>query len=130
MDGNKAKEKSMNEFYRKVDELCVKKGITHRALAEKIGVNEVTLSRYLLGQRTIQLMPFMGMCKALDVPVEELYKVYLYARLEQRVIRYRTEHEQRDIEPKCNINGTPFSECGFCKHFDCDTSKCEARKDQ
>ena len=28
--------------------------------------------------------------------------------------------------PKCWINGTPFDECGWCEHFNCETCKCEA----
>lgn len=83
----------MNEFYRAIDELCVKNGITHRALAEKIGVNEVTLSRYLLGERKVQLSPFMAMCKVFDVDPRELYKTYLFARMENRVAKYRAEKE-------------------------------------
>ena len=85
----------MNAFYRKVDELCVKKGITHRRLAEIIGVNEVTLSRYLNGERKMQLGPFMLMCKAFDVSPESLFKTYTYARMEKRVEQYRKEHEKR-----------------------------------
>ena len=88
----------MNEFYRRIDELCVLKGMTHRALSEKIGVNEVTLSRYLRGERAIQLSPFMNMCKVLDVEPTDLFKTYTYARLEQRVKSYREVHEQRGVE--------------------------------
>ena len=29
--------------------------------------------------------------------------------------------------PRCAINGTPFDECGFCEHFNCDTCQCEAQ---
>jgi len=28
---------------------------------------------------------------------------------------------------KCWINGTPFDECGWCEHFNCETCKCEVR---
>lgn len=83
----------MNAFYRRIDELCVDKGITHRRLAELIGVNEATLCRYLLGERLVPLMPFMGMCKVLGIEPEELYRTYLYARMEKRVAKYRKEHE-------------------------------------
>ena len=83
----------MNAFYRKVDKLCVKKGITHRELAEQIGVTEVTLSRYLTGQRNTQLSPFMSMCRVLDISAEELFQSYLYASMERRVAKYRKEHE-------------------------------------
>lgn len=92
----KTKCEDMNPFYRVVDTLCAKKGISHRVLAEKIGVNEVTLSRYLNGERKVQLSPFMGMCKVLDINPESLFKTYTYARLEQRVIRYREQTERSE----------------------------------
>ena len=39
--------------------------------------------------------------------------------------------EQVDKEyPRCVINGTPFDECGFCEHFNCDTCKCEAQTER
>lgn len=94
----KTKTEDMNVFYRVVDTLCVKRGVTHRELAERIGVNEVTLSRYLNGERKVQLSPFMSMCKVLDISPESLFKTYTYARLEQRVIRYRKQHEKKNGE--------------------------------
>ena len=92
----KTKCEDMNPFYRVVDTLCAKKGISHRELAERIGVGEVTLSRYLNGERKVQLSPFMGMCKVLDINPESLFKTYTYARLEQRVIRYREQTERSE----------------------------------
>lgn len=86
----------MNDFYRLIDELCIEKRITHRRLAELVGVNEVTLSRYLTGQRKLQLSPFMMMCKTFDVKAEDLYKTYVYACLEDRVAKYRKEHEKKN----------------------------------
>lgn len=32
---------------------------------------------------------------------------------------------QTDV-PRCSVNGTPYDECGFCEHFNCDTNQCEA----
>ncbi|MBQ1296167.1 MAG: helix-turn-helix transcriptional regulator [Clostridiales bacterium] len=92
----KTKREDMNPFYRVVDTLCAKKGISHRELAERIGVGEVTLSRYLNGERKVQLSPFMSMCKVLDINPESLFKTYTYARLEQRVIRYREQTERSE----------------------------------
>ena len=91
----KTKYENMNPFYRVVDTLCAKKGISHRELAERIGVGDVTLSRYLNGERKVQLSPFMNMSRALEIDPEALFTIYTYARLEQRVNRYRelTERE-------------------------------------
>ena len=90
----KTKQSDMNAFYKVVDTLCAKRGISHRELAEKMGVSEVTLSRYLTGERKVQLSPFMSMCEVLDINPESLFKTYTYARLEQRVIRYREQTER------------------------------------
>ena len=43
----------------------------------------------------------------------------------------RSKMEQVDKEyPRCVINGTPFDECGFCEHFNCDTCQCEAQTER
>lgn len=87
------KKRFNTEFYHVIDKYCVSKSITHRELAEIAGVNEVTLSRYLTGQRKISLSVFMSLCKAFDVRAEDLYKIYLFSNMEQRVAKYREEHE-------------------------------------
>lgn len=92
----KTKCEDMNPFYRVIDTLCAKKGISHRELAERIGIGKVTLSRYLNGERKVQLSPFMSMCEVLDINPESLFKIYVYARLEQRVIRYREQTERSE----------------------------------
>ena len=40
---------------------------------------------------------------------------------------WQPQAEPQTEYPRCAINGTPFDECGFCKHFNCDTCKCEAK---
>lgn len=87
------KKRFNTEFYHVIDKYCVKKGITHKELAEKIGVGEGSLSMYLTGQHKITLSAFMGMCDVFGVKAEDLYKTYLFSNMEQRVARYRAEHE-------------------------------------
>lgn len=87
------RKKYNTEFYHVIDKLCIDKGITHRELAEIVGVSEVTLSRYLTGERTISLSVFMGLCKAFKITAEDLYKKYLFSNMKQRVEKYREEHE-------------------------------------
>lgn len=89
------KKRYNTEFYHAIDKLCIKKRITHRELAEIVGVSEVTLSRCLTGERKISLSVFMGLCKAFGITAEELYKVYLFSNMEQRVAKYRAEHEPK-----------------------------------
>lgn len=88
----KTDKSEMNAFHRVVDTLCANKGLSQRKFADEIGISEVTLSRYLRGERKVQLMPFMRMCRILDINPESLYKTYLFACLEDRVARYREEH--------------------------------------
>ena len=40
------------------------------------------------------------------------------------------EDEPKTEYPRCVINGTPFDECGFCEHFNCDTCQCEAQSER
>ena len=40
------------------------------------------------------------------------------------------EDEPQSEYPRCAINGTPFDECGFCEHFNCDTCKCEPQTER
>ena len=89
----RTKREDMNAFYKVVDTLCAKKGMSHCELADAIGISNVTLSRYLTGQRAVQLSPFMSMCRVLEINPESLYKTYLFARMETRVANYRAEHE-------------------------------------
>jgi DNA-binding Xre family transcriptional regulator len=77
-----SEEWSNTEFYQAIDKLCAEKGITHKRLAEIAGIHEVTLSRYLTGQRKISLSAFIGICEAFGVKAEDLYKAYLFSNME------------------------------------------------
>ena len=83
------------EFYHAVDKLCIKNGLTHRELANIVGISEITLSRYLTGERKISLYVFMSMCKAFKITAEDLYEIYLFSNMEQRVAKYREKHETK-----------------------------------
>ena len=61
-----------NPLGSRISELLNKSGMTQRELAEKIGVTEVTLSRYITGKRTPKGPLIVKIAKALDVPVEHL----------------------------------------------------------
>ena len=65
----------------------------------------------------------LKMCKAI---IEQDGKDYLD---ERDIPLIDIAIEALSAEPKCYINGTPFSECGWCEHFNCDTNKCEADSD-
>lgn len=89
------RKRNENAFYERVDNLCEEKCMTHRELAECIGVDPVSLSRYLTGERRMQLEPFMKMCETFDVPAEDLYQTYLYAEMMRRVIEYRAKQRKK-----------------------------------
>ena len=82
------------EFYIYIDTLCWKKGITHRELAEECGITEVTMSRYLRGERTLSLATFMRICKIFEIEPNDLYKKYLFSEMRRRVEKYKEEHEE------------------------------------
>ena len=51
---------------------CLTGKMTQRELADKIGISEVTLSRYITGKRMPKAPLIVKIAKALDVPVEHL----------------------------------------------------------
>ena len=63
---------SWNEKFGEKVKLMIDGRMTQRELAEKIGVTEVTLSRYITGKRTPKGPLIVKIAKALDVPVEDL----------------------------------------------------------
>lgn len=62
--------------------------------------------------------------------IDGLLQIAVYAQVEMNRIVFdlnqRNGCEPQTDVPRCSINGTPFDECGFCEHFNCDTCQCEA----
>lgn len=62
--------------------------------------------------------------------IDGLLQIAVYAQVEMNRIVFdlnqRNGCEPQTDVPRCSINGTPFDECGFCEHFNCDTCHCEA----
>ena len=73
----------MNIFYDTIDALCKLEGINHSILAMRCGVGPVTFHRYLTLEREFKLVPFMALCRTLDLSPQRLYAVYDKARKEQ-----------------------------------------------
>lgn len=94
------KKRFNTDFYHEIDKLCIKNKITHRKLAELVGVSEVTMSRYLTGERKLQLSVFMKMCKIFEITPDELYKIYM----EQVVETYYTERKHKIRKDTINDN--------------------------
>lgn len=63
----------MGEIKCNICEILNKKGITQRELAEKIGVNEVSISRYVNGERIPKVTTGIQIAQALGCSVEDLY---------------------------------------------------------
>ena len=63
---------SWNEKFVERVKLMIDGRMTQRELANKIGITEVTLSRYITGKRIPKAPLIVKMAKALDVPVEYL----------------------------------------------------------
>lgn len=72
----------MNLYYKIVDYLCRQKGYKHRDLAKKIGITEVTMSRYLRMERKHDVFSFMNSCIELGADPLALYEIYLHEYLE------------------------------------------------
>ena len=71
----------MNDFHKTVYIIAKRHfGISQRELAERCGIGEVTLSRYLTLQRDFSLDAFMAMCRVLDLRVHRMYWLYCNVR--------------------------------------------------
>lgn len=67
--------KEQEKFIRNLSALLEEKGITQRELAEKIEVTEVTISRYLSGERSPRIEIVSKMAEYFDVSVDYLLGV-------------------------------------------------------
>ena len=72
-------------------------------------------SRYSLTYKTVLYSREKDICPLCFDKLQEQFKEH----------KVKDEPQQTDV-PRCSINGTPFDECGFCEHFNCDTCQCEA----
>lgn len=70
----------MNDFHDTIKAICKLYGISQGELAERCGVSEVTMSRYLTLQREFKLDAFMEMCQELDLRVWHMYRLYCKVR--------------------------------------------------
>ena len=57
----------------KIKELLEEKGISQRELAEMVGITEVSMSRYINGERTPKAPIAMKIARVLDVNIEDLF---------------------------------------------------------
>ena len=58
----------------KLKKILEEKGMSQRELADKVGITEVSLSRYISGGRTPKAPVAMCIARALGVDVEELFE--------------------------------------------------------
>ena len=65
----------MSEIKCNISEFLNKKGMTQRELADAIGTTEVSISRYVTGERIPKATTCIHMAKVLGCSAEELYKI-------------------------------------------------------
>ena len=61
-----------NTFANSLKSLLEKRGMTQRALAEKLGTTEVTVSRYTSGNRTPNVETTVAIAEVLGVSIDQL----------------------------------------------------------
>lgn len=61
----------------KIKELCEKKGISHRELADMVGITEVSMYRYINGERVPRAPELINFAKALNVDPAYLFGIDL-----------------------------------------------------
>jgi transcriptional regulator with XRE-family HTH domain len=60
-------------FRERIKEMCNKRGITQKELAEKIGITDISLNKTLRGQYP-QLQTLERIADALNVPIADLFE--------------------------------------------------------
>lgn len=83
----------MSEIKCNISEFLNKKGMTQRELADAIGTTEVSISRYVTGERIPKATTCIQIAKVLDCKVEGLYTL----QKEQQVSRGMIEQEEIEI---------------------------------
>ena len=61
-----------DSFSQRLKKTLAERGMMQKELAEKIGVNEMAISRYIHGGRIVSVSILIDICKALDVSADYL----------------------------------------------------------
>lgn len=61
-----------NSFGQRLKKVLAERGMMQKELAEKIGVNEMAISRYIHGGRMVSVSILIDICKALNVSADYL----------------------------------------------------------
>lgn len=92
----------MNDIKCNISDFLNKKGMTQRELADAVGTTEVSISRYVSGERMPKATTCIQIAKVLGCNVEDLYT--LQSKEENRGM---TEQEYKELTAALNYSGIP-----------------------
>ena len=92
----------MSEFSEKLKEIMVLKKISNRTLANKTGITEVSIGRYVNGHRVPKATEIIKIAEALNVSIDEILQTDKQVTLEDVIMELGFLSNRTDI---------PISEC-------------------
>lgn len=93
----------MNDIKCNISDFLNKKGMTQRELADAVGTTEVSISRYVSGERMPKATTCIQIAKVLGCNVEDLYTLQ---RKEEN--RGMTEQEYKELTEEVKHSGMPL----------------------
>lgn len=103
------------------------KGLTQRELASKVGVTEVSMSRYIKGERVPSGPIVVNIAKELGISVDYLVGTSSVKKRQTNADRIRNMSDEELAElMSCPYMKDPYDECVYGWHdYDCNKCKLE-----
>lgn len=94
----------MSTIGKKIENLLIEKNITQRELAKRIGTTEVTISRYINGQRDPKAENIAKIAEVLGTTTDHLLNVEIAKKqaIESNNVVMLSEKEQKEVESMAN----------------------------
>lgn len=124
----------MNGIEDRLKEALERRGMTQRELAEKLGITEVSVSRYMSGDRTPKATILAEIAEILHVSIDYLAtgkKTAKPARYIELIDKYRVEQHDGDYNPPSYIwddNTGEVIRCADCEWYATDGGECRCRR--
>ena len=107
--------KTTEIFISRLDQARKEKGLTQRELANRVGVTEVSMSRYVNGARVPKGPIVVNIAKALGVSVDYLVGTSSVKKRQTNADRIRNMSDEELVEL---ITGSPNFDCAdYCDSF-------------
>ena len=95
--------KTTDIFISRLEEMRKEKGFTQRELASKVGVNEVSMSRYIKGERVPTVPTIVSIAQVLGVSVDYLVGTSNVKKRQNNADRIRNMSDEELAQFLCKV---------------------------